>query len=82
MWRKDDWAKHFAERIEVISEEWIPAKTVARNSLLFLGLTDAVLAELASINVILTIDWSLANRLESQGLNVINFTHLRSLRLE
>jgi hypothetical protein len=49
---------------------------------MWLGLTDAALAELAATNVILTIDFPLSNSLESQGLNVINFTHLRSLWLE
>jgi len=40
------------------------------------------LASLAKTHVILTLDFPLSNSLESQGLNVINFTHLRSLWLE
>jgi hypothetical protein len=32
---------------------------------------------LAAIHVVLTIDWPLTNLLESRGLAVINFTHLR-----
>jgi hypothetical protein len=49
---------------------------------MWLGLTDAALAALATSHVILTIDFPLSNSLESRGLNVINFTHLRSLWLE
>lgn len=78
-WRKRDWAAHFSRQIEVISEEWIPAQSIAPNPLIFLGLTDAGLACLALTHVILTIDFPLSNSLESQGLSVINFTHLRSL---
>jgi hypothetical protein len=49
---------------------------------MWLELTDAALAVLATSHVILTIDFPLSNSLESRGLNVINFTHLRSLWLE
>jgi len=76
-WRKDGWAKHFSRQIEVIPEEWIEAKSVASNPLMTLGLTDVILAELASSHVVLTIDWPLTNRMESMGLKVINFTRLR-----
>ena len=81
-WRKDDWSEHFSRQIEVIPEEWAPAKTIAANPMMFLGLTDAGLANLASTHVILTIDFPLSNSLESRGLNVINFTHLRSALLQ
>jgi hypothetical protein len=80
-WRKDDWSDHFSQQIEVISEKWIPALTLAASPLMPLGLTDAGLASLASTHVILTIDFPLSNSLESRGLNVINFTHLRSVSL-
>jgi hypothetical protein len=76
-WRKNDWAEHFSCQIEVIPEEWIAAKSVASNPLMTLGLTDVILAELASSHVIITIDWPLTNCLESQGLKVINLTRLR-----
>ena len=49
---------------------------------MWLGMTDAALAALATTHVILTLDFPLSNSLESRGLNVINFTHLRSLWLE
>jgi len=81
-WMKDDWYAHFSRQIQVTPEEWIPASTIAAGDFMWLGLTDAALAALASTHVILTIDFPLSNSLESRGLNVINFTHLRSLWLE
>jgi hypothetical protein len=81
-WIKKDWAEHFAKQISVISEEWIGAATIAAGDFMWLGLTDAALATLATTHVILTLDFPLSNSLESRGLNVINFTHLRSLWLE
>jgi hypothetical protein len=80
-WRKDEWSCHFSRQIEVVSEEWIPALSLVENPLMPLGLTDAGLASLASTHVILTIDFPLSNSLESRGLNVINFTHLRAVSL-
>jgi hypothetical protein len=81
-WIKQDWSEHFSKQIQVIEEEWLRANTMAGSDLLWLGLTDATLAELAKTNVILTLDFPLSNSLESLGLKVINFTHLRSLWLE
>jgi hypothetical protein len=81
-WIKDDWSEYFSSQIQVISEEWTPAATIATNDFMWLGLTDASLAGLAKTHVILTIDFPLSNSLESQGLSVINFTHLRRLWLE
>jgi hypothetical protein len=81
-WMKDDWSEHFSSQIQVVPEEWIPASTIAMGDFMWLGLTDAALVELATTHVILTIDFPLSNLLESRGMNVINFTHLRSLWLE
>lgn len=81
-WIKHAWSQHFAEKIQLVEEERIPAATVASGDLMWLGLTDAALAMLARTNVILTLDFPLFNSLESRGLNVINFTHLRSFWLE
>ena len=81
-WRKEDWSNHFSRQIQVIAEEWTSAATIAAGDFMWLGLTDAALATLAKTHVILTIDFSLSKSLESRGLNVINFTHLRSLWLE
>jgi hypothetical protein len=81
-WIKVDWSEHFSRQIQVIPEEWTSAAKIASGDFMWLGLTDAALAALASTHVILTIDFPLSNSLETQGLKVINFTHLRSLRLE
>jgi hypothetical protein len=78
-WVKDDWAEHFSRLVQVIPEEWARAASIATSEFMWLGLTDAALAALATTHVILTIDFPLSNSLESRGLNVINFTHLRSL---
>jgi hypothetical protein len=81
-WMKEDWSTHFSKQIQVISEEWISATSLAAGDFMRLGLTDAGLAELAKTHVVLTLDFPLSSSLESKGLNVINFTHLRSLWLE
>lgn len=79
-WIKVDWFEHFSKKVQVVPEEWIPAASIATGQFMCLGLTDAALAKLASTHVILTLDFPLSSSLESRGLNVINFTHLRSLR--
>jgi hypothetical protein len=78
-WIKDDWSEYLSGQIEIIPEEWTPAATIVKGDFMWLGLTDAALAALATTHVILTIDFPLSNSLQSRGLNVINFTHLRSL---
>lgn len=82
VWRKSNWSEHFSKQVKVISEEWTPAAKLAAGEFMWLGLTDAALGALATTHVILTLDFPLSNSLESQGLNVINFTHLRSLWFE
>jgi hypothetical protein len=81
-WRKRDWSEHFSKQVQVIEEEWVRAAETATGDFMWLGLTDATLARLAKTCVILTIDFPLSNSLESQGLNVINFNHIRSRWLE
>lgn len=81
-WVKENWYKHYFRQVKVVHEEWIPAATIASDEFTWLGLTDAALATLATRNVIVTLDFPLSNALESRGLNVINFTHIRSLWLE
>jgi hypothetical protein len=79
---KEEWSRQFANQISLVTEDRIPAATMASNELIGLGLTDAALAQVASTQIIVTLDFPLSNSLESRGLNVINFTHLRSLWLE
>src|ERR1035441_3092831 len=71
-WIKVDWSEHFSRQIQVIQEEWTSAAKIASGDFMWLGLTDAALAALASTHVILTIDFPLSNSLETQGLKVIN----------
>ena len=77
-WRKHDWSRHFSSEIQAISEEWVPASTLADSPALWLGLTDAALASLASTHVILTVDFPLSGSLQSAGLNAVNFAALRN----
>jgi hypothetical protein len=81
-WVKQDWSRHFSQQIRVIPEDLTPSVTAAESELIWLGLTDAALATLATTHVVLTIDFPLSNALAGRGLNVINFVHLRSLILE
>lgn len=81
-WKKQDWSNFFANKIEAIEGKWLPAKEIAGSSLFHLGLTDSALSILAKTHVIVTIDWPLSNSLEYLGLNVLNFTRIRSLWLE
>lgn len=56
---KDDWSEHFSNKVQVIQEEWTSATTIVTSPLIWLGMTDAALATLASTHVILTIDFTL-----------------------
>jgi hypothetical protein len=76
-WRKADWTSHFVRQIALVEENWTSAQIIVRTPAIFLGLTDAALCGLASSHVIMTIDFSLSNYLESRKLNVLNFNHLR-----
>jgi len=53
---KEDWSEHFSRQIQVIPEEWTSAATIAKGVFMWLGLTDAALAALATTHVILTLD--------------------------
>lgn len=77
---KEDWAGHFAGRIELVSEQWIAAKEIIVEPMFHLGITDACLCRLAASHVILTIDFPLSNYLETRKLNVINFNYLREMQ--
>lgn len=77
-WRKQDWSQYFSSEIQVVSEEWIPASTLADSPALWLGLTDAALVALATTHVILTVDFPLSGSLQTAGLNAVNFAALRN----
>lgn len=77
-WTRESWFEFYAERIDLISESYSPSAEIASDiAAIHFGLTDAALTKLAASHVILTIDWPLTGLLESRGLSVINFNHLR-----
>jgi hypothetical protein len=76
--QKVEWSKHFSRQIDVLPDEWMPASTLRDTEFLKLGITDAMLANLATTHVILTIDFPLSGSLLARNLNAINFTHLRN----
>jgi hypothetical protein len=81
-WIKGAWFAFFAKRINLVPEIYTQASEIASDAAAIrFGLTDAALTRLAATHVILTVDWPLANGLESRGLSVINFNHLRRVFL-
>ncbi len=77
-WVKRPWFQFFASRVGLVSEAYSPAAEIASDAAAIqFGLTDAALTKLAITHVVLTIDWPLTGSLESRGLSVINFNHLR-----
>lgn len=81
-WVKDGWYAFFAAQIGLISETYEASTEISSDPVAIrFGLTDAAILHLAGTHVVLTIDWPLANLLESRHLPVINFTHLREAQL-
>lgn len=77
-WIREAWYPFFSKQITVITEIYTPARELASDlPAIHFGITDAALARLASDYVIVTIDWPLTGLLESRGLRVLNFNHLR-----
>jgi hypothetical protein len=76
--QKVEWFKHFSRQIDVLPEQWIPASDLKESELLKLGITDAMLANLATTHVILTIDFPLSGSLQARGLHAVNFMQLRN----
>ncbi len=69
------------ERTRVLDERYLASKLVSDHHLFDrMGLSDAGIAMLAEEGwLILTEDWPLASRLQTAGLDVINFTNLRTM---
>ena len=77
-WQKELWSDFFAKQINIVPEIYTTSSEIASDvAAIKFGITDAALTQLATNYVILTIDWPLANILESRGLLVVNFNHLR-----
>lgn len=71
----------FSDAINQLEEEFVLSAAVAGNQEFGkFGLTDAVMILLAQKNyLVLTAEWPLSQYLQSQGMDVINFNHLRNL---
>ena len=76
---KGDFFKIFAAGISLLDESYISSVEAASGQeLIKFGLTDAVIASLAKEDcLVLTAEFPLANYLQSSGIDVINFNHLR-----
>jgi hypothetical protein len=81
--RKLDYFAGFAKNLDLLKEEYVPCKR-ATSSALFrsLGLTDASIATVAERPVlVITTDFELNYRLQSLGLDSLNFNHDRFFSL-
>jgi hypothetical protein len=83
---KPEWYANFAsliasqEKDAMILEKWIPAAELSRGpEFIAFGITDAALGRLAAEALVVTEDFRLAGYLQSQGIDVLNFHHLRTL---
>ena len=77
--RKKQFFPHFAKGISRLIEHYEPSANLARaGSFAKFGLTDAAIINLVQDQfLVLTDDFPLANYLSKQGVDVINFNHLR-----
>jgi rRNA-processing protein FCF1 len=71
----------FAEQIATLQEHYMEsAKLSSTSYFIKLGLTDSGILDLAQGKyLVLTDDFPLAGRLEKQGIDVINFNHVRTM---
>jgi len=80
----DELVRAIAFAAAELTEEFRPAKTICElEEFRKFGLTDAAITAIAARNyLVLTIDFPLAGHLESRGIDVINFNHLRPISFE
>jgi len=70
----------FASRLAVLQEEYVPSIAALGNRWARFGLTDAGIAEIAkSRYLVLTDDFRLSQVLPSEGIDAVNFNHLREM---
>jgi hypothetical protein len=86
-WLKPDWYRNFAALIASqndtpgLRERWTPAAELSRlPEFVAFGITDAALTELSSQALVVTEDHRLSGVLRSQGVAVLNFGDLRTIR--
>ena len=76
---KQNLLEYFGKLIEIIDENYVPSKSVNIQALRKFGLSDSVIFNLAKSGMpVLTADFPLYGYLSSQGLNVLNFNHIRT----
>lgn len=78
---REDFFRSLRTSFALFDEQYLPSSTAAASTIFpRLGLTDAVIAEIANQRyLVLTDDFALANYLGSVNADVINFNHLLSL---
>lgn len=78
---KEPYLGHFAKQVELLDEHYLASTDACRaEEFTKLGLTDSVIMELARDKyLVLTDDWKLYGYLESAGIDVMNFNHIRNL---
>ncbi len=70
--------KAFAAQVAFLDERQVSASTALENKFARFGLSDAAIAEVARNHyLVLTDDFKLSNALQSDGIDVLNFNHLR-----
>lgn len=68
----------FAGKLAVLEEEYVPSTTALGNRWARFGLTDAGIAEIAKNQyLVLTDDFRLSQSLQSDGIDTLNFNHIR-----
>jgi hypothetical protein len=87
-WR-EDWLRSMAAQVTclncmpVFDEYWIPAKQLVLSpEFLAFGLTDASLAQLSDLALIITDDFRLSGFLRRKGVPILNFRDLRNLQID
>ena len=78
---RSDWFRQFAECIGLLNERYIPSREASGLPIFVrLGLTDSATARLAgSPLLVMTDDLALYLHLSGEGVDVINFNHIRPL---
>lgn len=78
-YKKDEYFKIFAKGITLLEENYLESQEIAKTKAFNkFGITDAGISMLSSQNyLVLTDDLPLSNYLQGQGVDVINFNHLR-----
>ncbi len=76
--KRETYFKSFADRLVLLEEEHVSSATALQNRWARFGLTDAVIATVAKNRfLVLTDDFRLSQALQSDGIDTLNFNHLR-----